>query len=230
VIVPLLVAALALPAGPVAPPACDLDVAEASGAHLARAAARATPSADSSLTALYESGDDFTTFLAKAVARRAMWVKHWEESQVPADALAAAQAIPGRWRILISAVDGCSDSVNTIPYLARLVTLVPSLEMRIVLPGPGRVIMEAHRTPDGRPATPTVVILDADGNDVGCWVERPFELQEAALKARAAGTIDDFQRNKQQWYDTDAGASTIREVVAVIAAAAAGTPRCLQGH
>lgn len=229
-IVPLLVAALALPAGPVAPPACDLGVAEASRAYVARADARATSGADSSLAALYESGDDFTTFLAKAVARRAMWVKHWEESQVPADALAAAQAIPGRWRILVSAVDGCSDSVNTIPYLARLVTLVPSLEMRIVLPGPGRVIMEAHRTPDGRPATPTVVILDAEGKDVGCWVERPFELQEAALKARAAGTIDDFQRNKQQWYDADAGASTIREVVAVIAAAAAGTPRCLQGH
>lgn len=195
----------------------------------ARSAAASAPS-DSSLATLYASGEEFASFLAKADARRAMWVRNWERSQVPADVLAMARAIPGRWRILVSAVDGCSDSVNTIPYLARLVALVPSLEMRIVQPGPGRVFMEAHRTPDGRPAIPTVVILDGEGRDVGCWVERPAALQEMALTARAAGTIDAFQREKQQWYDADAGASTVREVVEVLAAAAAGSPRCLQGR
>lgn len=185
--------------------------------------------ADTSLAALYATGETFERFLAKAAARRAMWVRNWEQAVIPADLLAMARAVPGVWRILVSAVDGCSDSVNTIPYLARLVALVPALEMRIVQPGPGRVIMEAHRTPDGRPATPTVVILDAEGRDVGCWVERPAALQELALKARAAGTIDDFQRNKQRWYDADAGASTVREVVEVLVAAAAGDARCLQG-
>ena len=82
------------------------------------------------------------------------------------------------------------------------------------------------RTPAGRPATPTVVILDGAGNDVGCWVERPAALQAKAVEARAAGTLEDFGRNKQLWYDTDAGASTIREVVAVLKAAATASPRC----
>lgn len=225
-ITPLLL--LALHVGPA--PTCDLaPTASPQVSATATPPAEAAPR-DSSLLALYESGVPYETFLAKAEARRAMWVRNSEQAVVAPDALASAQAIPGRWRILVSAVDGCSDSVNTIPYLARLVALVPSLEMRIVLPGPGRVIMEAHRTPDGRPATPTVVILDREGRDVGCWVERPAALQEMALKAREAGTLDDFQRNKQQWYDADAGASTVREVVAVIAAAAAGSPLCLQGR
>ncbi|MCL4212440.1 MAG: thioredoxin family protein [Gemmatimonadales bacterium] len=223
-ITPLLL--LALHVGPA--PTCDL-APTASATATARTPAAAAPR-DSSLLALYESGVPYETFLAKAEARRAMWVRNSEQAAVAPDALASAQAIPGRWRILVSAVDGCSDSVNTIPYLAKLVALVPSLEMRIVQPGPGRVIMEAHRTPDGRPATPTVVILDGEGRDVGCWVERPAALQEMALKAREAGTLDEFQRNKQGWYDADAGASTVREVVAVIAAAAAGTPLCLQGR
>ena len=225
VIVPLLLLALAAPPGGAT---CDLPESSfASGAPLA--ALHAAPVTDSSLAALYASGENFETFLANAVARRAMWLKNWEQAEVPADVLASALAIPGEWRILVSAVDGCSDSVNTIPYLAKLVALVPSLRMQIVKPGPGRVIMEAHRTPDGRPATPTVVILDADGRDVGCWVERPAELQELAIKARSEGKVDEFQRGKQTWYDADAGASTMREVVAVIAAAASGTPRCLEG-
>ena len=218
-LVPLLLAALS--AAPV--PLVCTEGAAVVGAGRASVAVTAV---DSSLAALYASGVDFATFLASASARREQWVKHWEGSQVPADALADARALPGNWRILVSAVDGCSDSVNTIPYLARLVALVPTLEMRIVLPGPGRPIMEAHRTPDGRPATPTVVILDGAGNDVGCWVERPAALQAKAVEARSAGTLEDFSRNKQQWYDTDAGASTIREIVAVLKAAARASPRC----
>lgn len=194
------------------------------------AAAAATPSAaarpDSSLVSLYATGTDFATFLAAADARKAAWHKHWNEGRVPADALAAAQALTGKWRLLVVAVDGCSDSVNTIPYIARLVAQVPSLEMRIVLPRPGRPVMEAHRTPDGRPATPTVVLLDEAGRNVGCWIERPAELQRQAIAARAAGDLDAFHGGKQAWYDADAGASTVREVVAMLQGAASGSPRC----
>lgn len=186
----------------------------------------ATVRADSSLVALYTSGTDFATFLAAAEARKAAWQKHWAEGRVPADALAAAQALSGKWRLLVVAVDGCSDSVNTIPYIARLVAQVPSLEMRIVLPDPGRPVMEAHRTPDGRAATPTVVLLDEAGNNVGCWIERPADLQRQAIAAREAGTLDAFHGRKQAWYDADAGASTVREVVAMLHGAASGSPRC----
>lgn len=182
--------------------------------------------ADSTLVALYASGTDFATFLAAAEARKAAWEKNWTEGRVPEDAVAVAYSLPGKWRLLVVAVDGCSDSVNTIPYIARLVARVPSLEMRIVLPEPGRPVMEAHRTPDGRPATPTVVLLDEAGRNVGCWIERPAELQRQAVAAREAGTLDAFQRGKQAWYDADAGASTVREVVAMLEAAAAGSPRC----
>ena len=204
-------------------PSCELDV-PFGGAPLSLSVA-----ADSTLNALYASGVDYRTFLADASARRAQWVKNTNASLVPADMLAVAQALPGRWRLLVSTVDSCSDSVNTVPYIARLVELVPSLEMRIVRSDAGKPIMESHRTPDGRPATPTVVILDEAGNDVGCWVERPAFLQSRAIAARGAGLLEQFAREKQSMYDGDAGASTVREVVAVLQAAAAGKPRCDAG-
>jgi hypothetical protein len=188
--------------------------------------AHQAPLGDSVLVALFAGGESFDAFLARSEARRAMWLRNWEASRVSDDLLARARAIPGRWRLLVSAVDGCSDSVNTVPYLARLAALVPAIELRIVAPSEGRVFMERHRTPDGRAATPTVVILDAAGNAVGCWVERPAALQDLVIKARAEGRLDAFLGEKQGWYDRDAGVSTVREVIEAIAAASAGAPTC----
>lgn len=181
---------------------------------------------DSTLLALYARGVDYPRFLAAARARRETWVRNGETAVVPADALALARTLTGHWRILVVAVDGCSDSANTIPYVAKLVEMVPALELRVVSPEAGQAVMEAHRTPDGRAATPTILVLDGAGREVGCWIERPKALQDQAIAARAAGTIERFASGKQGWYDADAGASTVREIVAVLQAAAAGAPRC----
>ena len=86
--------------------------------------------------------------------------------------------------------------------------------------------MERYRTPDGRAATPTLIVLDAADHVVGCWVERPTVLQDLAIAARAAGTLDRYQQTKQQWYDTDRGVSISTEVAAVIRGAATGSPVC----
>jgi hypothetical protein len=102
--------------------------------------------------------------------------------------------------------------------------------MRIVSSSVATAQMESHRTPDGRPATPTVLVLDESGNEVGCWIERPAKLQALAIELRTAGRIEEFQRDKQGWYDRDAGASTVREVVEVLAAAESGGVRCDAKH
>lgn len=183
--------------------------------------------ADSTLEAQYASGAPFDQFLADARARRAAWVHNWEASLVPDDVLARARSLPGRWRLLVIAVDSCSDSVNTIPYLARLAFLDPLIEMRIISPDAARALMAARPTPDGRPATPTVIILDESGQEVGSWIERPSALQTLAMAARAEGTLDRFLSGKQAWYDADAGASTVREVVELIAHAASAGARPL---
>jgi hypothetical protein len=181
---------------------------------------------DSSLAAAYATGVTWDAFLSSAWSRRAAWMKNWENARIPADALAQARALPPGFRLLVIAVDSCSDSVNTIPYLAKLVAEVPGLGMRILSPTAGRNFVAARPTPDGRPATPTVIVLDARGEEVGCWIERPMALQAMAIEARAGGGTPAFAATKQGWYDTDAGASTIREVVALLADAASGVRGC----
>ena len=211
-------------------PAHVVCVAEPAGpvAHDERivAAAEALVPRDSTLAAAYASGITWDAFLSSAWSRRAAWMKNWENARIPADALAQARALPPGFRLLVIAVDSCSDSVNTIPYLAKLVAEVPGLGMRILSPTAGRNLMAARPTPDGRPATPTVIVLDAQGEEVGCWIERPMALQAMAIEARAGGGTAAFAATKQGWYDADAGASTIREVLALLTDAASGVRGC----
>src|SRR5690606_6199648 len=102
------------------------------------------------------SGRSFAAFLEAATNRREQWVANHERgAAIDATLVARARAVAGRWRLLVVAIDSCSDSVSTIAYLAPLVDAVEGLEMRIVLPEEGKWLQEAHRTPDGRAATPT---------------------------------------------------------------------------
>lgn len=212
------VSAASAPLGPAPNLRCDV-------------APAATPAAtvDSTLVWLYVEGQPWTAFLGAVEARRSQWLENAARPLAPADAVARARALPGRWRLLVVAIDMCSDSVNTIPFLAQLVAQVPQLDMRVILPRQGRALMEARRTPDGRPATPTVIILDESGAEAGCWIERPAALQRIAIAAGAGGGTPEFAAQKAAWYAQDAGASTVGEVVALLEKAAAGARGCDAG-
>jgi len=181
---------------------------------------------DDALRAYWESGLPFRSFLAEATRRKALWDRNYQSGEVPEELVRRARAIGGTWYLLAIAVDSCSDSVNTIPYLALLTEAVPGLDMRVVDPERARALMEARPTADGRAATPTVVLLDADFEDAGCFIERPRSLKEWIAERDGRMSREEIYQGKMGWYDQDAGASTLAEVVGLLEAAAAGAPRC----
>jgi hypothetical protein len=190
--------------------------------------AEGTAAPADSLTRLYDSGRRFSEFLAAATARRETWLENYGRARIEPDQLARARRVPGQWRLLVVAIDGCGDSANTIPYIAALADSLPNVELRVVDPTAGKVVMESHRTPDGRAATPTVVLLDEHGNDAGCFVERPLALQAWTQVEKPRLPYAEWLDRKYQWYRDDAGRETVREIVALLESAAVGTPRCQQ--
>lgn len=182
--------------------------------------------ADDELRAAYESGQTFDAFLSAADARKELWERNYGSGEVPEEVVARARALGGTWHILAIAVDGCSDSVNTIPYVALLAEAAPNIELRIVDSSDGRAFMEARPTPDGRAATPTLVFLNDDFEDVGCWIERPTPLQEWAMGEGDDLSRGDFMDHKMSWYREDGGRSTVDEVVGILEAASRGEHVC----
>jgi hypothetical protein len=185
--------------------------------------------ASSSLEEVYRRSQSWPEFLAAVDRRRDTWEESVRLAVVP-DALAVrARAAGGGWRVLVITVAGCSDSASSVPYIARLVEQTPGLEIRIATADAGRAWMEAHRTPDDRAATPTVLLLDEAYRLRGCWVEQPAALQAWWLPALADGTAAGRLAEKMAWYRRDGGESVLAEFVAVLEAAAAGRTLCPGG-
>lgn len=195
--------------------------------HASRVTRHDTPShespvasyvSDSTYRALYEGGTTFADFVANATARKEQWEGNYALKIAPDALVTRATAAGSGWKLLVVTISSCGDSVNSVPYLASFLDKVPSIEMRLINPTVGKAVMEAHRTPDGRAATPTVILLDADFNERGCFVERPATLL-AKMKE------PDFE-GRPEWYDKDRGASALEEIVAMIEAAHAGSKKC----
>ena len=173
---------------------------------------------DSTYKALYESGETFADFLVNAKARKEQWDGNYALKVAPDVLVTRATSAGSGWKLLVVTISSCGDSVNSVPYIASLLDKIPSIEMRLVNPTAGKAIMEAHRTPDGRAATPTVILLDDQFNERGCWVERPANLI-ALMKEQP-------NFNRQEWYQQDRGASALDEIVQMIEAAHAGSVKC----
>ena len=177
-----------------------------------------------SLVDLYDRGKTFAEFLAAAKQRRDTWVKNAGYGRIDPEQLARLQQLTGPWRILVVAEDWCGDSANTIPYLATFAdSSGGKLQIRIVNSTDGKWVMEGHRTEDGRTATPTVIILSADGTEAGCWVERPSELAAWMRDNRSKMSHDELLDKKYTWLNQDRGKSTVREILDQIEHAGVGS-------
>ena len=175
---------------------------------------------------LYDVGVPYIEFRDAATRRVDAWNDHYKNAQVPDALVAKMESVAGTWRLLVVAEDYCGDSANTIPYLAKLVDLADNLDLRIIRSDVGKEVMEAHRTPDGRAATPTVILLNDRFEEAGCFIERPSTLQAWFLDQQKKLEEDDLYEQKYAWYDKDQGQHTNAEIVAMVMAASNGERIC----
>lgn len=160
--------------------------------------------------AMFDQGLPWTEYLAGAQQQRVTWVRN-AGRDVPAALVDRLRKAAAGLRLLVVAEDWCSDSVNSIPYLGTLAAKA-GVEMRVVNSQVGKPLMEAHRTPDGRAATPTVILI-RDGRESGAWVERPAALQAWFLDMTDKIDSTERQQRKMNWYDWSRGDDALREIV-----------------
>ncbi len=76
-------------------------------------------------SALYAKGVTFAAFLDAAESQSDEWRARYRNAAVSADTVSRLRALPARRHLLVVAEDFCSDSIATVPYLARLVDASP---------------------------------------------------------------------------------------------------------
>jgi hypothetical protein len=163
--------------------------------------------------AIFDTAPTWTEFLARVDAQRERWNGNAARATVPPELAARmARAAPGL-RLLIVAQDWCLDSVNTVPYVARLASSA-QIPVRIVDRAAGQPLMDRYRTRDGRTVTPLVILLRQD-RVAGAWVERPAPLQKAFESIATDPEARKRFENRQAWYDADGGRTTMEEIVAL---------------
>jgi hypothetical protein len=162
---------------------------------------------------VYRQGTTFADFLDKARAHRDQWRANYNDATVSPTLVTRMRALPAKRHLLVVAEDWCSDSLNTVPYIARLVDGGPErLDMRVVNREIGKTVMDAHRTPDGRTATPTIAILGEDWHLIAAWTERPTSIQAWFLEKQKTTMQQPLHDELVAWYAKDAGKTTVLEI------------------
>ena len=178
------------------------------------AALQAPPADSPEPEHLFRSGKTWEQFLESVSAQRELWLKTESEAMAPSDLVERAKAASPGLRLVIVAEDWCPDSAHTVPHVAGLARS-SGIPFRIVDRVLGEPLLAAHRTPDGRTATPTIVLW-REGRDVGAWVERPAELQRVFLSMSTDPESARRFSQRHTWYESDRGLTALRELLALI--------------
>jgi hypothetical protein len=113
----------------------------------------------------------------------------------------------------------CGDSVQVLPYLARMEALRGDITLRILLRDINPDIMDRYLT-DGKRSIPKLIVWDADGEEIFTWGPRPAGAQAVVEEALAAGLPKHQRLEKLHlWYGRDRGRSIESELGALLRAA-----------
>lgn len=158
----------------------------------------------------------YDQFVRESVQHCGLWTGVHRLAQVPPWAVQAAQELPGRFRLVVLTEDWCGDATNTVPVLAKWVEQTPNVALRVLRRDEHPDVMDHYLTGRAR-SIPVVVVLTEDMQEIGWWGPRPGELQAWVMAERAAGRDKKaLYPEIRRWYARDKGATTLREVLAVM--------------
>lgn len=162
----------------------------------------------------YMAAPSFEAYLGEVEKNRDLWLSTYARATVEESVVEAALGA-GSWRLAALSEDWCGDAFNTLPYLARLVTLAPNLELRIFGRDANPDLMDAHLT-NGARSIPVVIAYDANMQERGWWGSRPAPIQDWFERIGRGMEPEDRYREIRRWYVKDRGRTFLQELIALL--------------
>jgi hypothetical protein len=163
----------------------------------------------------FYAGSTFEQLLERKKDNGDLWRAIYKRATLDEDATQRALAIDHRFHLLVLNEDWCGDSVNILPYVARLADASDHLEMRILGRDSNRDLMDAHLTGTAR-SIPIVIVYDSVFNEKGWWGPRPGPLQRWVVNEGLALPKPDRYPLIRAWYARDKGRTIISELLSII--------------
>lgn len=146
----------------------------------------------------WETAIAYKDFLKKAREHVELMKARYNDLQLTEIDLETLGSIQNEIRILVIGTDRCSDSIGTIPILARMEAAAPKVQLGI-LDSDANTLYHQQFKVNGKRKTPVVLFLNKDLQELCRWVERP----NAAYKVINEGTnpaIEDRQNALMKLY------------------------------
>ncbi len=164
----------------------------------------------------FDAAPTFDAFVGAAQLNKELWTTTYRLARVPESFVARVRALRIRLHLLVLNEDWCGDSVNTLPAIAKLASLVPEkIDLRVVGRDANPDLMDSHLTGTSR-SIPVVIVLDDTYMERGWWGPRPTSLQAWAVGPGKALEKADRYREIRRWYARDRALTTLEEVVSLM--------------
>ena len=167
------------------------------------------------LSERFYAGSTFGELLERPKDNSELWRSIYKRAALDPEAVERVKSIEHPFHLLILNEDWCGDSVNILPYIARLAESTDHLEMRILGRDANRDLMDAHLTGKSR-SMPVVIVYDADFREKGWWGPRPGPLQRWVIEEGLALPKPDRYPLIRAWYARDRGRTLVSEILSII--------------
>lgn len=175
----------------------------------------AVDEAPPSIAVRFAAGSTFAELLARPKTNSDMWSAVYKRAALEPEVLARAKALYTKRHLLVLNEDWCGDSVNILPYVARLVEASNCLDMRIIPRDTNHDLMDAHLTGHSR-SIPVVIVYDEEFRELGWWGPRPGPLQTWVMTEGLALPKPDRYPLIRAWYARDRGRTIVSEILSII--------------
>ena len=168
-----------------------------------------------SLRDRFFAGSTFAELLARPKDNSPLWDAIYRRAKLFPDASERAARLKGHWHMLVLNEDWCGDSVNILPYIARLEECCDHIDLRILGRDANPDLMNAHLTGTSR-SIPVAIVYDENFLERGWWGPRPGPLQAWVVTEGLALPRPDRYRHIRTWYARDRGETLVSEILTIM--------------
>ncbi len=110
----------------------------------------------------------------------------------------------------------CGDSAQNLPYIAKIASLNPKIDLRIILRDSNPDIMDLYLT-NGTRSIPKLIAFDSEGNELFTWGPRPKTAQELINQWKSEGIVKpELYEKLHLWYGRNRGKDIEAEFLEIL--------------